>query len=80
MERDLELGSDRVLVHVDVVLVDRFHNEFVTLWLHPCRHKRSQVQPRVTIKHELIFYDLICSLLRYRALTNLIPSIYFIII
>lgn len=49
--RDLELGSDRVFVHVDIVLVDSVHNEFVTLWLHPCRHKRGQVQPRVTVKH-----------------------------
>lgn len=33
--RNLELGGDRIFIHVNIVLVNRFHDEFVTLRFHP---------------------------------------------
>jgi hypothetical protein len=70
----LELGGDRVLVHVDVVLVDGSHHELVTLRLHPGGHERSQVQPWVPIQHELVVDDLVRRLLRDRVIRHSEPE------
>ena len=74
-ERDLymKLSGNRVLIHVDIILVDGLHDKFVTLGLHQRGDKGSQVQLWLTIKQQLIVYDLVSSLLWYRALRHLIP-------
>lgn len=59
----LKLSGDGVFIHVNVVLVDGIHDEFIALWLHPRRHKGSQVQPRLPIEHQLVVYDLVRHLL-----------------
>jgi len=33
----LQLGGDGILIHVDVVFVERLHYELVAFGLHPCR-------------------------------------------
>lgn len=43
MIKYLEFGGDGVLVHVNIVLVNGGHDEFITLRLHPRRHERGQV-------------------------------------
>ena len=43
MIRYLKFGGDRVLVHVDIVLVNGSHDEFVALRLHPRGHEGGQV-------------------------------------
>ena len=40
-KRNLELGSDRIFIHVNIVLVDRFVDEFVTFRFHPSGDKGS---------------------------------------
>ena len=70
----LELGSDRVLVHVNVVLVDCGHDELIALRLHPRRHERRQIQPRISVKHELVVDDLVRRLLRDRILWHFEPA------
>lgn len=40
-EKNLELCSDRIFIHVNIVLVDRIHDEFVTLRFHPSGDKGS---------------------------------------
>ena len=71
--RDLELSGDGVLVHVDVILVDGVHDELVALRLHPRRHERRQVQPRVPVQHQLVVYYLVRCLLRDRILRHFEP-------
>ena len=71
---DLKLGGNGVLVHVNIVFVDRVHNKLITFRLHPSSHERCQVQPRFPVKHQLIVYDLERCLLRYRVLRHLVPA------
>src|SRR4051812_23336520 len=73
-DTNLELSSDGVLIHVNIVLVDGSHDELVALRLHPRRHEGSQVQPGVPVQHQLIVYDLIRCVLRYRMLRHLEPE------
>ena len=40
-KRNLELGSDRIFIHVNIVLVDRLLDEFVTFRFHPSGDKGS---------------------------------------
>lgn len=70
----LELGGDRVLVHVDVVFVDGSHDEFVTFRLHPRGDEGGQVQPRVSVQHQLVVYDLVRRFLRDRRLRHPEPA------
>lgn len=71
----LELGGDGILVHVDVVLVDRGHDELIALRLHPGGHEGRQVQPRVSVQHQLVFYDLVCCFLWDGVVSHLEPEI-----
>ena len=63
----LELGRLRVLVLVDHVLVERLGHEAVGLRLHPGRHERGQVEPRVAVEHELVVDDLVGGVGRHAA-------------
>ena len=72
---DLELSGDRILIHVNVVLVKGSHDELVTLRLHPSGHKRGQVEPWCTIQHQLIVYYLISCILWYAVPWHLEPSL-----
>ena len=49
----LELGRLRVLVLVDHVLVEALGHQRVGLRLHPRRHERREVQPRVAVEQQL---------------------------
>ncbi|KAF4365798.1 hypothetical protein F8388_003467 [Cannabis sativa] len=62
----------RVLIHIDVVLDNGSHDEFITLNLHPSSDKGSQVEPWSTIQHELIVYELECSVLGYSLLSGIL--------
>jgi hypothetical protein len=70
----LELGGDRVLVHVGVVLVDALEDELVALGLHPRGHERRQVQPRAAVQQQLVVDDLVRRVLGDGLLSQLIPA------
>jgi len=72
---NLKLSGDRVLVHVDVVLIESGHDEFVTLGLHPCRNERGQIQAWVAVQHELVADDLVRRILGRFVLRYFKPSI-----
>lgn len=65
-EKYLELCSDRILIHIHIVLVNGSHYEFVALRLHPSGDEGGQIQPRISIEHEFIVDDLERGLLRDR--------------
>ena len=50
----LDLGGRGVLILVDHVLVERLGHQALGLVVHPRRHERRQVQPRVAIEHQLV--------------------------
>lgn len=75
MKTCLEFGSDRVLIHVDVVLVNGGHNKLIALRLHPCGDEGGQIQPGISVQHELVVYDLKRRLLGNRLLRHLEPAI-----
>lgn len=70
---NLELSGNRVLVHVNVVLVQGRQDEFVTLGLHPCGHKGGKVEAGIAIQHELITDDLVCNIFWCFSLWQTIP-------
>jgi len=70
---NLELSGNRVLVHVNVVLVQGRQDEFVTLGLHPCGHKGGKVEAGIAIQHELITDDLVCNVFWCFSLWQTIP-------
>ena len=70
MKMNLTLGGNRVLIHVDVVLVNGGHYQLIALRFHPRRHKRSQFQPGRSVKHQLVVYYLIRRFLQYRLLRH----------
>ena len=64
----LDLGGLRVLVLVDHVLVEALGHELLGLRLHPRRHERGHVQPRVAVEHQLVVDDLVRDVRRHLAL------------
>ena len=70
---NLELGSDRIFIHVNIVLVNRFHDEFVTLTFHPSGDKGSEIKPGIAIKHQLITDYLISSVFGHGIVRHLEP-------
>ena len=73
MKINLEFSGDRVFIHVNIILVDGVHHEFITLWLHPSGHKWRKIQSWITIQHQLIIHNLICCFLWHRILWHLEP-------
>lgn len=73
---NLEVSGDRVLIHVNIVLVEWSHDELVTLRLHPSGNKRGQVEPWCPIQHQLIIYYLICCILWYGPFWHLEPVLH----
>ena len=75
-ERELymKLSGNRVLIHVNIILVDGLHDQLVTLRLHQRGDEGSQVQLWLEIKQQLIVYDLVSCLLGYWILWHLIPT------
>ena len=64
----LNLGGNRVLVHVDVVFIDGVHDELVAFGLHPRGDEGCQIETWVAIQHELVVDDLKGGLLGHGAL------------
>ena len=64
----LDLGGLRVLVLVDHVLVEALGHELLGLRLHPRRHERGHVEPRVAVEHQLVVDDLVRDVGRHLAL------------
>jgi len=61
----VKVCGDRIFVHVNIVLVDGFHDEFVALFLHWSGDKGSQVELWNSIELQLIVYALVSSLPRH---------------
>ena len=61
----MKLSGNRVLIHVNIILVDGLHDQLVTLRLHQRGDEGSQVQLWLEIKQQLIVYDLVSCLLWY---------------
>ena len=74
MRMYVKVSGGRILVHVNIVLVDGFHDEFVALFFHGSGHKRSQVQLWNCIKLQLIVNVLVRSLLRHGVLWHAEPA------
>ena len=74
MRTYVKVSGDRIFVHVDIVLVYRFHDELVALFFHGSCHKGSQVQLWNCIKLQLIVYVLIRSLLWHGVLGYAEPA------
>ena len=55
----LDLRGLRILVLVDHVLVEALGHQRPGLRLHPGRHERREVQPRVAVDHQLVVDDLV---------------------
>jgi hypothetical protein len=70
----LQLGGDGVLVHVDVVFVERLDDELVAFGLHPRRGEGRHVQARVPVQHELIAHYLVRRVLGHLLLRQPIPE------
>jgi len=66
----VKVCGDRILIHVNIVLVDGFHDEFVALFLHGSGDKGSQVKLWNGIKLQLIVYVLVGSLLWHGVLRH----------
>jgi hypothetical protein len=62
----LELGSLRVLVLVDHVLVDALEHQHPGLRLHPGGDERGKVQPGAAVEQELVVDELIRDIGRHR--------------
>jgi len=70
----VKVSGDRIFIHVYIVLVDGFHDELVTLFLHGSGDKGSQVELWNSIKLQLIVYVLVSSLLRHGVLRHGKPA------
>ena len=67
----LELRRLGVLVLVDHVLVEALVHEPAGGRLHPGRHERREVQPRVAVEHQLVVDDLVGAVGRHLLLGEL---------
>ena len=70
----MKVSGGRILVHVYIVLVDRFHDELVALFLHGSGDKGSQVKLGNSIKLQLIMYVLVRCLFRHGVLRHAEPA------
>jgi len=74
MRKYMKVSGCRILIHVYIVLVDRFHDELVALFLHGSGDKGSQVKLWNSIKLQLVVYVLVSSIFRHGVLGHAEPA------